>query len=86
MIYFTTDSKNRVEYTHFRPFDEKYGLGKTAEELSISGHLVESLPQYEGEIPAGKYPVLCYDTDFYWEFEDIVLEPLPHGDSDESIQ
>lgn len=69
MIYFTTDSENRVGYTHFRPFDEKYGLHKTEDELRETGYLVETLPEFEGEVPEGKRPVLCYDDGFYWAFE-----------------
>jgi len=78
MIYFTTDTENRVGYTHFRPFDEKYGLHKTADELRETGFLVEVMPtQFEGDVPEGKRPVLCYDNGFFWNFEDGEYEAPP---------
>ena len=54
------------------PFDPVYGLGKTEEELKKTGYLVEVIPEYAGEVPAGKAPELRYDgTAFSWELIDL---------------
>lgn len=64
MIYIrTTDEK--VTFTHYMPFDEKYGLHKTEEELLKDGYLVEVIPKYEGDIPDGKRPELHYNGSMF---------------------
>ena len=71
MIYIRTEN-GRITFTHYMPFDPVYGLGKTEEELKKTGYLVESVPEYAEEVPAGKAPELRYDgTAFSWELIDL---------------
>lgn len=71
MIYIRTKN-GRITFTHCMPFDPVYGLGKTEEELKKTGYLVESIPEYAGEVPEGKAPELRYDgTAFSWELIDL---------------
>lgn len=71
MNYIET-TNGKVTFTHYLPFDPVYGLGKTEEELKKTGYLVESVPEYAGEVPAGKAPELRYDgTTFSWELIDL---------------
>lgn len=79
MIYFETNDIGQLTFIHYMPFDNKYGMGKTEEELLKTGYLVESLPEYTGEIPEGKVPELRYDgSEFSWEMVDAPEpEPVP---------
>lgn len=71
MNYIET-TNGKVTFTHYLPFDPVYGLGKTEAELLETGYLVESVPEYAGEVPAGKAPELRYDgTAFSWELIDL---------------
>ena len=71
MNYIET-TNGKVTFTHYLPFDPVYGLGKTEEELKKTGYLVESVPEYTGEVPEGKAPELRYDgTAFSWELIDL---------------
>lgn len=71
MNYIET-TNGKVTFTHYLPFDPVYGLGKTEEELKKTGYLVESVPEYTGDVPAGKAPELRYDgTAFSWELIDL---------------
>lgn len=71
MNYIET-TNGKVTFTHYMPFDPVYGLGKTEEELKKTGYLVESVPEYTGEVPEGKAPELRYDgTTFSWELIDL---------------
>ena len=71
MVYIQT-TDGRITFTHYMPFDPVYGLGKTEEELKKTGYLVESVPEYAGEVPEGKAPELRYDgTAFSWELVDL---------------
>ena len=71
MVYIQT-TDGRITFTHYMPFDPVYGLGKTEEELKKTGYLVESVPEYAGEVPEGKAPELHYDgTAFSWELVDL---------------
>lgn len=50
MIYISdlkeiTPTKSAVGFIHCKPFDVKYGLKKTQEELEIEGFFVENLPE-----------------------------------------
>ncbi|QSB48759.1 hypothetical protein [Parageobacillus toebii] len=74
MIYIEVDENGLVKFTHYKPFDEKDGLGKTEEELRQTGYLVESIPEQEN-IP-NKVPVLKFDKnseEFYYEYVDRPL-------------
>ncbi|MBY0596066.1 hypothetical protein [Bacillus bingmayongensis] len=75
MIFVRLTSDGDIESIHYMPFDERYGLGKTEEELRIEGILVEALPAKE-ELK-GKEAVLKYDPvkGFYYEYVDIPLSP-----------
>lgn len=79
MIYFETNDIGQLTFIHYMPFDNRYGMGKTEEELRKTGYLVESLPEYTGEIQEGKIPELRYDgTAFSWEMVDAPEpEPVP---------
>lgn len=71
MNYIET-TNGKVTFTHYLPFDPVYGLGKTEKELKKTGYLVESVPEYTGEVPEGKAPELRYDgTAFSWELIDL---------------
>lgn len=70
MIFIRTED-NRIVYTHYMPFDETYGLGKTEDELKQDGYLVDAIPNYEGEVPEGKIPEVRYDGEnFSWVMVD----------------
>lgn len=45
MIYIKTDEENKVNYTHYMPFDPIHGLGKTEEELLHDGYFVDAIPE-----------------------------------------
>lgn len=71
MNYIET-TNGKVTFTHYMPFDPVYGLGRTEDELKKTGYLVESVPEYAGEVPAGKAPELYYDgTAFSWKLIDL---------------
>lgn len=69
MIYIVINRQNNEVLTrHYMPFDEKYGLGKTEEELLQDGILVEDIP--EPEQISGKTPVLKYNgAELYYDYE-----------------
>lgn len=70
MIFIRTED-NKIVYTHYMPFDETYGLGKTEDELKQDGYLVDTIPGYEGEVPEGKIPEVRYDGEsFSWVMVD----------------
>lgn len=70
MIFIRTED-NKIVYTHYMPFDETYGLGKTEDELKQDGYLVDNIPSYEGEVPEGKFPEVRYDGEsFSWVMVD----------------
>jgi hypothetical protein len=76
MIFVKVNSNNEIDYVHYMPFDKKYGLGKTEEELRNEGYLYESLPPKQ-EIE-GKEAVLKFDPDtkqLYYEYVDRQLTP-----------
>lgn len=76
MIYLKTNESGKVMLIHWMPFDSVYGMGKTEAELLETGYLVESVPEYSGEIPDGKMPELHYDgTAFSWVMVDKPTDP-----------
>jgi tRNA splicing ligase len=69
MIYIEINTNNEVITQHRYPFDEKYGYGKTKEELQQIGFLVESIS--EAERIEGKEHILKYDPNtktLYYEY------------------
>ena len=46
-MIFIKHEQGKVFYKHMKPFDEKFGLNKTQEELEIEGLLVNELPEPE---------------------------------------
>jgi hypothetical protein len=63
-----------VVYEHYQPFDEKHGLGKTKEELELTGIFVDSLPVNEN--PLGKTSTLKVDSktgELYYEYTEREL-------------
>lgn len=76
MIYLKTDENGKVTMIHWMPFDPVYGLDKTEAELLETGYLVDSIPEYSGEIPEGKMPELHYNgTEFSWVMVDKPADP-----------
>lgn len=76
MIYIQLSNKGTIEFQHNMPFDSVEGLHKTEAELLETGYLVESVPEYSGEIPEGKTPELHYDgTNFSWVMVDKPVDP-----------
>lgn len=72
MIFLKYDETGKVNYTHYMPFHEKHGLGKTKEELEQEGILVDSIPKPE-QIE-GKAPILYCNPEtkeLWYEYEDI---------------
>lgn len=75
MVYIQIDSENVVIYRHNFPFDYIKGLGKSEEELRKTGYLVDSIPEYIGDIPEGKMPELHFDgVEFSWKMVDAPPE------------
>lgn len=63
---------------HYMPFDEENGLGKTEDELSQEGILIEELPELE--TIENKIPVLyCNPTtkEVWYEQVDADIPPTP---------
>jgi len=76
MIYIEIDSNNYIIFRHYKPFDEKDGLGKTREELEQTGLVVETLPT--PETIEGKVADLKYNPttkSLYYEYVDKVPTP-----------
>ena len=75
MIYIETKNEIIV-YEHYMPFDPKYGLGKSEEELKQTGYLVDSIPEYSEDLPEGKSIELHYDgSNFSWALVDKPADP-----------
>jgi len=69
VIFIKINPNDEVITRHNCPFDEKYGYGKTKEELEQIGFLVESIP--EAERIEGKEPILKYNPEtkiLYYEY------------------
>jgi hypothetical protein len=74
MIYLKFEQNGTVSTQHFMPFDERYGLGKTREELEAEGGVfVDSVPEPENQ--PGKAAVLKYSEadGLYYEYVDRPL-------------
>lgn len=75
MIFIEIKNNIMTGFIHNQPFDSKYGLGKTREELLQEGILVESIP--EPEQIEGKSPVLKYNgTEIYYEYIDASVDEM----------
>lgn len=72
MIYIQTDSHNKVILIYNSPFDEKYGLGKSEEELLATGFLVDFVPRAEEK--DGYYSITYYTKEdgFYFQYEQLL--------------
>lgn len=71
MIYLKFEQDGTVSTQHFMPFDERYGLGKTREELEAEGGVfVDTVPEPENR--PGKSAVLKYSEadGLYYEYID----------------
>ncbi|WP_207653319.1 hypothetical protein [Clostridium cochlearium] len=85
MIFIKVNNCNQVNYTHYMPFHEKHGLGKTQEQLEQEGILVDSIP--EPKQIEGKAPILYCNPEtkeLWYEYEDI--PPTPEDLQQEKIQ
>ena len=78
MIYFETNKDGVVTFVHYRPFDEKDGLGKTQEELQVKGYLVNKFP--ETKPVEGGTEIVKYDKKTE-EFA-ITFTPSPSDEKD----
>ncbi|EDU35753.1 hypothetical protein CLOSPO_01918 [Clostridium sporogenes ATCC 15579] len=69
-----TDKKYEVLVVHYMPFDPKYGLGKTKEEIEeMGGVFVTEIP--EPERIGGKYPIRYWDPikqEIFYEYEENI--------------
>lgn len=79
MIFIRTDENQKVEFIHYKPFDEKLGLKKTKEQLLKEGYLIESDPS--PEVREGFNAIKYYDPNtnsIYFKYEkqkEIINEP-----------
>ena len=80
MKKFITLDGERVMLIHHMPFDSVNGLGKTEEELSQMGVLLDEIP--EPEQINGKIPVAYYNETqgFYYLYEDAPAAPATMDD------
>lgn len=79
MIFITFNQETkRVENIHYKPFDEKYGLGKTQEELVKEGILVEFIPEPIQQ--EGKEAILYVNIttkELYYQYVDLPKSEEP---------
>lgn len=71
MIYVKLNDDNTISFIHYVPFDEEYGLNKTASELIANGEglLVEELPIAQS--CPDKIATLKYNgTELYYDYVD----------------
>lgn len=61
MIYIETNEKNELTFMHYMPFDAKHGMNKSAEELELTGFLIDELPVTEEK--AGYSSVIKFDKE-----------------------
>jgi hypothetical protein len=94
MIYITnlvkiTDSKYYPITIHYQPFDIKYGVKKTKEEMESSGYLLDKTyedllneeTQFKNNNPAPSNSVIVryfnpLIMEFFYEYEEIPPEPI----------
>lgn len=71
MVYIQTDFNNKVIFIHNYPFDEKYGMNKSEDELLSSGFLVDKLPVKPKK--TGFCSILYYTKEdgFYFQYEQL---------------
>jgi len=63
-----------IEFLNFQPFDEEHGLGKTKEELELTGIFVDAIPDYVSDL--GESALLKYDAvtkEFFYEYAERAL-------------
>ncbi|GED71162.1 hypothetical protein BRE01_48640 [Brevibacillus reuszeri] len=73
-----TEARALVTFIHYKPLDPNEGLGKTADELSLTGVFIDALPQRER--PLGKDAKLYFNPqtkETWYEYVDI---PLPDNE------
>ena len=67
-----TDTKCKIGFIHYMPFDSVNGLNKTAEQLEQEGVLVDSIPELQQV--EGKSSVMYWnpvDNVIFYEYENI---------------
>lgn len=74
MIYVSI-SDGQPSFIHNLPFDEVYGLGKTAEELKQTGILVESLPEAQPQEGQDAFLKYSETEGLYYEYVDRPPSP-----------
>ncbi|GIO06203.1 hypothetical protein J31TS6_22310 [Brevibacillus reuszeri] len=82
MIYIQFENETEVRafvnFIHYNPLDPNEGLGKTADELSLTGVLIEALPQLEKH--DGKDAKLYFNPQTKELWYEYVDSPLPEND------
>ncbi|GED70929.1 hypothetical protein BRE01_46310 [Brevibacillus reuszeri] len=73
-----TETRALVTFIHYNPLDPSEGLGKTADELSVTGILIESLPQAERK--EGKDAKLYFNPQTKEAWYEYVDHPRPEAD------
>lgn len=76
MKKFIRTEGTKVTFTHYMPFDEKNGLGKTEDELLKEGYLLDEIPepqQQEGKVAEAHFSP---EQGFWYEYTDVAA---PHG-------
>lgn len=71
MVFIKHDS-GKVNFIHYLPFHEEYGMKKTQEELELEGILVENVPKPVTQ--EGKNAVMRYNIEtkkITYDYEDI---------------
>lgn len=86
-IYIEVGKNNIVTKVHRFPFDPKYGLNMTKEELEANnGTFVDEIP--EPEMKTGKQAIMKYNSDtkqVYYEYQTIPLSNKDRISNIESI-
>lgn len=68
MIFIKTDENNYVTFIHYLPFNEKFGMNKSKEELEGEGYLIKSYPT--PPVVEGKETKVKFDgLEFSYEYE-----------------
>ena len=75
MIYVQYDKENTINLIHYVPFDVVNGLGKTREELLLTGALVEKFEEYNYE-DESKLPIYKYNPEGNTVYYELIDKPM----------
>lgn len=85
-IYIEVGKDNIVTKAHHHPFDPKYGLNQTREELELTGYFVSEIP--EPQMIVGKRAIMRYNSDtkrIYYTYDNIPLSDKERLNNIESM-